>query len=81
MSHKTDVTGEILRMAPNFDNNPAYRANPGGRFSDAMLRSFKASFGLTKEEIVDLKSLIDACRKSNYLAPAAEIGEQFSFNQ
>ncbi len=78
---RSSLTGEILRMAPNFDNNQAYRANPSGRFSDAMLRSFKASFGLTKEDIEDLKTLIDACRKNNYLAAAAEIGEQFSFNQ
>ena len=74
---RSSITGEILRLAPNFDNNQAYRANPGGRFSDGMLRSFKASFGLTKEDIEDLKALIDACRKNNYLAAAAEIGEEF----
>lgn len=74
---RSSITGEILRMAPNFDNNQAYRANPGGRFSDAMLRSFKASFGLTKEDTADLNALIEACRKNNYLAAAAEIGEKF----
>lgn len=70
-------TGELLRMAPNFDNNQAYRANPGGRFTDGMLRSFTSAFGLTPEDINDLKQLIAACRKNKYLTPISEIGETF----
>ena len=77
---RSSKTGDILRMAPNFDNNQAYRANPGGHFSDSMLRSFKASFGLTENDISDLNMLIEACRKNKYLSDAAEIGERFLNN-
>lgn len=70
-------TGQILRMAPNFDNNQAYRANPGGFISDGMLRMFKETLGLTAADIEDLNLLIDACRKNKYLAEAAKMGEHF----
>ena len=70
-------TGELLRMAPNFDNNQAYRANPGGRYSDSMLRGFKLTFGLTSDDLTGLNQLIAACRKNKYLSGAADIGEQF----
>ena len=77
---RSSKTGDILRMAPNFDNNQAYRANPGGRFTVGMLRSFKASFGLTQNDVNDLNTLIEACKKNKYLAAAAEIGEHFLNN-
>lgn len=77
---RSSKTGEILRLAPNFDNNQAYRANPGGRFSDSMLRGFKASFGLTEDDVADLNALIEACKKNKYLSAAAEIGERFLNN-
>ena len=77
---RSALTGAILRMAPNFDNNQAYRANHGGRFSDDMLRGFKASFGMTQDDIDDLKALIEACKKNKYLSAAAEIGECFLNN-
>ena len=77
---RSALTGDILRMAPNFDNNQAYRVNPGGRFTDGMLRAVKASFGLTQDDINDLNTLIEACRKNKYLAAAAEIGERFLNN-
>ena len=37
---RSSVTGAVLRMAPNFDNNQAYIANPGGTYSDGMLKLF-----------------------------------------
>lgn len=77
---RSALTGDILRMAPNFDNNQTYRANPGGRFTDGMLRAFKASFGLTQDDVNDLNTLIEACRKNKYLTAAAEIGEHFLNN-
>lgn len=77
---RSALTGDILRIAPNFDNNQAYRANPGGRFTDGMLRSFKACFDLTQDDINDLNDLIEACRKNEYLTEAAEIGERFLNN-
>lgn len=33
-------TGRVLRMAPNYDNNQAYTANPGRSYTDAMLKEF-----------------------------------------
>lgn len=73
-------TGQILRMAPNFDNNQAYRTNPGGFVSDGMLRMFKETFGLTAADIEDLNTLIEACRMNKYLVAAAEMGERFLNN-
>ena len=37
---RSSRTGEILRLAPNFDNNQAYLANPSGAYSNGMLRLF-----------------------------------------
>ena len=37
---RSSRTGEILRMAPNFDNNQAYLANPSASYSNGMLRLF-----------------------------------------
>ena len=31
---RSSSTGEVLRLAPNFDNNQAYLANPSGTYSD-----------------------------------------------
>ena len=77
---RSSKTGDIMRMAPNFDNNQAYRANPGGRFSDRMPLSFKSYFGLTTDDINDLNMLIEACQKNKYLTDAADIGERFLKN-
>ena len=74
---RSAYSGDILRMAPNFDNNQAYRANPGGRISDGMLKSFQAEFDLTPEDRRDLSALITACEKIPYLAAAAEMGKRF----
>lgn len=71
---RSSLTGEALRMAPNFDNNQAYRANPGGRYSDSMLRGFIAQFGLDDETRSDLKALVTACDSIPYLADAAVAG-------
>ena len=70
-------TGDILRMAPNFDNNQAYKSNPGGRYSDSMLRSLEATFGLTEEDKADLTALVNACMKNEYMTEAANIGAAF----
>ncbi len=37
---RSSATGEVLRLAPNFDNNQAYLANPSGTYSDGMLRLY-----------------------------------------
>ena len=77
---RSSKTGALLRMAPNFDNNQAYRANPGGRFTDSMLRSFRATFDLNPTDVADLTQLITACEKNKYLSPIADIGRSFLNN-
>ena len=69
---RSTKTGEVLRLAPNFDNNQAYRGNPGGRYSAAMLRLYwKAA---DDEDRANLRQLLDACEKNKYLAEAWHAG-------
>ena len=70
-------TGDLLRMAPNFDNNQAYRANPDGTCSDRMLHGFQHTFGLTSADLTDLNQLVEASRSNKYLSDAADVGEGF----
>lgn len=74
---RSSQTGDILRLAPNFDNNQAYRANPGGRCSDAMLIDYARVFGFNAQAQTDLNALIDACSVSRYLTECAAIGSRF----
>ena len=62
-------TGETLRLAPNFDNNQAYFANPGGLYSTTFFRMFKETYGWTEQDQKDLSLLLDACRGNKYLSP------------
>ncbi len=71
------LTGEILRMAPNFDNNQAYKANGGASYSDAMLRDFKARYGFTECDRTDLEALTRACAKYPFLSEAQSAGSCF----
>lgn len=77
---RSAVTGEILRMAPNFDNNQAYLANPGGHYSNQMLKSFAGVYGIKEADVSDLRTLLDACAKQPYLQKAFETGEAFLHN-
>ncbi len=53
-------TGEVLRRAPNFDNNQAYLANPGGRYSSGMLKLFlKTADEEEREMIADLRKTVE----------------------
>ena len=74
---RSAVTGEILRMAPNFDNNQAYLSNPGGHYSDAMLRSFAKVHGWRESDTADLKALLEACEERKFLERAVETGKAF----
>ncbi len=67
---RSSGTGEILRLAPNFDNNQAYKAIRGVPYSPAMLRLFEREFGLTGEDRDSLRALIEACGDIAYLADA-----------
>ena len=70
-------TGDILRMAPNFDNNQAYKANPGGHYSDGMLKSFVNVYGVRTEDVNERKRLLEACEKRPFLADVCEVGYDF----
>lgn len=74
---RSSKTGELLRVAPNFDNNQAYKSNPGGQYSAAMLRDFEATYGFTAEDGRDLSALLDACSRQPYLMDAYRVGVEF----
>lgn len=74
---RSSRTGDVLRLAPNFDNNQAYRANPGGRFSDAMLRDYARVFGFDAQARDELRTLVTACSQNKYLESCAAGGRQF----
>lgn len=74
---RSATTGEILRMAPNFDNNQAYLSNPGGYYSDAMLRSFAKLHGWTGADTRELKALLAACEERKFLEKAVKAGRSF----
>ena len=67
---RSSATGEVLRLAPNFDNNQAYLANPGGTWSDAMLRLYMKHADRQDKE--NLKVLNNALKAYPYLKYAYE---------
>ena len=67
-------TGNVLRLAPNFDNNQAYTANPGMSYSDAMLKSFIKEH---REYKALLQVLVEKCETLPYLKTAAVVGRSF----
>lgn len=67
---RSAVTGEMLRMAPNYDNNQAYKSNKDIRYNAAMMRSFVNTFGLREEDRIDLRDLAKACKQVPYLNDA-----------
>ncbi len=67
---RSSRTGEILRLAPNFDNNQAYLANPGGTYSDRMLKLYMKQ--ADDRDHQNLKVLADAMKNVPYLKHAYE---------
>ena len=67
---RSSATGEVLRLAPNFDNNQAYLANPGGTYSDAMLKLYMKH--ADRQDKANLKVLSDALKAYPYLKQAYE---------
>ena len=65
---RSSATGEVLRLAPNFDNNQAFLANPGNTYSDRMLRLYMKEAGLQDRK--NLKTLSDALKDHPYLKDA-----------
>lgn len=72
---RSSLTGEVLRLAPNFDNNQAYLANPGGRYSEGMLKMY-----MKQADDADRKNLQELCEALSahpYLQQAQEAGRAF----
>ncbi len=72
---RSSRTGKVLRLAPNFDNNQAYRAVQGVRYSSAMLKEYMDSADQSDQS--DLAVLHDQCAKRAYLKEAAEAARRF----
>ena len=72
---RSSRTGEALRLAPNFDNNQAYLANPGGVYSPAMLKAHMAS--ADADDLDDLRALYEALRDNRYLEHARAACEEY----
>lgn len=73
---RSAATGKLLRLAPNFDNNQAFKASPG-RYSCAMLDFFNAEHGLRAQDKENIEKLLGACANSEYLSPALEAGRNW----
>ena len=65
-------TGEVLRLAPNFDNNQAFHGNPDGKYSSAMFRLYWK--GADAEDHANLQELLAACANNKYLEEAYQAG-------
>lgn len=65
-------TAEVLRRAPNFDNNQAFLGNPGNRYSPAMLKLYWRTADAEDRE--NLMELLAACKDNKYLADAYQAG-------
>ena len=72
---RSSRTGEVLRLAPNFDNNQAYLANPSGTYSDRMLKLHMKQ--ADDRDYQNLKVLADEVKKYPYLKHAFEACHAF----
>ena len=62
-------------LAPNFDNNQAYLANPGGAYSPAMLNLYMKQ--ADSRDIANLKELNRELIAHPYLKHAYEAGKKY----
>ena len=74
---RSSSTGEVLRLAPNYDNNQAYLANPGGAYSDRMLVLYMQQ--ADSEDYQNLKTLYEAIRLHPLFKYAREAGEKWLY--
>ena len=72
---RSSRTGAVLRLAPNFDNNQAYLANPSGTYSDGMLKLYMKQ--ADDRDYQNLKVLTDEMKKYPYLKHALEACRAF----
>ena len=67
---RSSETGKVLRLAPNFDNNQAYLANPSGTYSDGMLKLYMKN--ADSIDYKNLKVLCNAMKEHPYMKQAYE---------
>ena len=72
---RSSITGEVLRLAPNFDNNQAMYANPGKRYPTGMLKAYMET--ADHEDIDNLKTLLDVIEDDVYFIDALKNGSAF----
>ena len=72
---RSSTTGDVLRLAPNFDNNQAYLANPGGAYSAAMLNLYMKQ--ADNWGIANLKELNEELKAHPYLKQAYEASKKY----
>ena len=72
---RSSVTGETLRLAPNFDNNQAYLVHPGGAYSPAMLNLYMKQ--ADSRDIANLKELNRELIAHPYLKQAYEASKKY----
>ena len=65
---RSSVTGKVLRLAPNFDNNQAYLANPSGAYSSGLLKLYMKD--ADSYDLGNLRTLSEALSKYPYLDQA-----------
>ena len=73
---RSSVTGEILRLAPNFDNNQAFLANPSGKYTSAMLDRYMEQ--ADDEDLDNLKTLSRELAGYPYLQQAYEASLKYT---
>lgn len=71
---RSSETGKVLRLAPNFDNNQTYDANPGG-YSTEMLEAYMAK--ASKADYENLRQLCDVLSQNGLLDKALEAGKSY----
>ena len=72
---RSSLDGSVLRLAPNFDNNQAYTANPSGKYSDGMLKAYMEENGSLAAD--DLETLADAASKNRTFADAVAAAKRY----
>ena len=65
---RSTETGRIIKLAPNFDNNQAYRANPNGKYTGGLLRMWCRTADAL--DIENLRILKNATVNNAYLSDA-----------
>ena len=72
---RSSKTGAALRLAPNFDNNQAYLANPSGTYSTGMLKLYMKR--ADEQDLTNLRTLCEELKSHSYLRQAYEAALEY----